>query len=317
MDRMSPTNGVVDTGLFRKESKAGPGYIDSYDSIIQLMHTVHEYRMYASPDKNSWHEYTREVFHLFGFDTVQRESRILTISEFGAKNTINATVALVKPEEHFEELLPGFQWVTFLQWINHYHNIRWGIVTNGMQYQLVDFQRRDFNSVYFRFDLDMILHNKLESQFFTVFRAIQLFRNSHKADSNIPTKKSKRTKTIKPGDYTLEWHTARKQPEIVNMFNRIRQEVLNLSEAVIEKPNKLYIAYSTRKNFFTIRIQTQQLKIWLPITVDELPGDIPYYYKDVTNIGHWGTGKTVIIIRKPSEIDALLQAIHLSYAKSL
>lgn len=118
--------------------------------------------------------------------------------------------------------------------------------------------------------------------------------------------------------YTIEDHTSRKPKEIIELFERLREGILVLAEEgeITEKANKMYIGYKHGKNFCEIRLQTKALQIWLDISAADL--DDPYQMaRDVSNIGHYGTGDTEIRLADANELERVMSLIEQSFRLTL
>jgi predicted transport protein len=121
-----------------------------------------------------------------------------------------------------------------------------------------------------------------------------------------------------PFVYTLEDHTIRKTKEIVDLFERLRERILGLAEEgeIIEKANKMYIGYSHGKNFCEIRLQTRALQIWLDIPSADL--DDPYrIVRDVSKIGHYGTGSSEIRLAEASNLERVMSLVEQSFRQTM
>lgn len=118
--------------------------------------------------------------------------------------------------------------------------------------------------------------------------------------------------------YTLEGHLKGKPQAIRSLFEELRERVLGLDAegAIIEKANKHYMVYKHGKNFCEVWIQNGQLKLWLDIPVAEL--DDPYKLaKDVSNVGHWGTGDVEVNIDDESLLDKMMALIGQAYQQTV
>lgn len=111
--------------------------------------------------------------------------------------------------------------------------------------------------------------------------------------------------------YSVEEHISGKPTRIINLFNDLRELILGLGENVIEKSTKVYIAYTTTRNFCEIEVQKSKLKLFL---------DAPYSQfsehdnvRDVSEIGHYGTGKCQLIINSEDEIQTTFDLVKKSY----
>jgi predicted transport protein len=118
--------------------------------------------------------------------------------------------------------------------------------------------------------------------------------------------------------YILEHHTKRKSEVVIDYFERLRERIFGLAEVgeITEKINKMYIGYKHGKNFCEIRLQSRGLQVWLDIPYLEL--DDPFNKaRDVSNIGHYGTGQVEIKLTTEDDIDKVVYLIEQSYQQSI
>ena len=118
--------------------------------------------------------------------------------------------------------------------------------------------------------------------------------------------------------YTLEYHLSQKPAETKSLFEALQEKIflLNDDSDIIEKPNKIYISYKHGKNFCEIQIQANRLKIWLDIPHAELD-DPNKLSRDVSKIGHHGTGVTETNLSELSELDTVMYLVEQSYKQTL
>lgn len=118
--------------------------------------------------------------------------------------------------------------------------------------------------------------------------------------------------------YTLEDHLKGKPSAILELFQDFRERIFSLSDEkdIEEKAVKKYIGYKHGKNFCEVWIQASKLKIWLDITSDNL--NDPYNLsRDVSNIGHWGTGDVEINLDNHHDLNKVLYLIEQAYLQTL
>jgi predicted transport protein len=118
--------------------------------------------------------------------------------------------------------------------------------------------------------------------------------------------------------YTLEMHLKGKPQGIHSLFEELRERIFGLDAegAIIEKANKHYMVYKHGKNFCEVWLQNSQLKLWLDIPLAEL--DDPYKLaKDVSNIGHWGTGEIEVNIDDEAQLDKVMTLIKQAYQQTV
>lgn len=118
--------------------------------------------------------------------------------------------------------------------------------------------------------------------------------------------------------YTVEDHLTGKSKPIQELFEQLRERIFALGddEAITEKANKKYIGYKHGKNFCELWIQANKIKIWLDITLNDL--NDPYkLVRDVSKIGHWGTGDVELNLENIGQLDAVMALIQQSYQQTI
>lgn len=68
---------IQDTGLFVGQKMFEFSLTESFESIVNLLQTIKEYRDFASPDEAAWYDYIHQVFQLFGFNTKRVAQRLI------------------------------------------------------------------------------------------------------------------------------------------------------------------------------------------------------------------------------------------------
>lgn len=111
--------------------------------------------------------------------------------------------------------------------------------------------------------------------------------------------------------YSVDVHLEDRPDGIQDIFAALREYILSLGGDVIEKPTKLYIAYSASRNFCEIELQQSQLKLTLDIPYSELSAT--ELVRDVSEIGHWGSGGCQVIIKPADELEPVYGLIKESY----
>lgn len=118
--------------------------------------------------------------------------------------------------------------------------------------------------------------------------------------------------------YTLEHHLNEKSESTKFLFDTLRERIFSLNSDgdIIEKPNKIYLSYKHGKNFCEVQIQANKLKIWLDIPFADL-NDPTKISRDVSKIGHHGTGTVETNLSDLSELDPVMNLIEQSYKQTL
>lgn len=126
------------------------------------------------------------------------------------------------------------------------------------------------------------------------------------------------TEEVEIPTYTIDDHLHGKSETIKELFDQLRERIFGLAEEgeITEKANKMYIGYKHGKNFCEVRIQTRALQIWLDINQVDLHD--PYELtRDVSNIGHYGTGQVDLKLTSLSDIDKVVALIDQSYQQTV
>lgn len=107
--------------------------------------------------------------------------------------------------------------------------------------------------------------------------------------------------TAMTGSYTVEQHLAGKPDKICGVAQSIRDFVLSLDPAIQETPKKFYIAYKVSQNIVCMEIRKQRVALFLKLDPKSIVKP-PKNSRDVSEIGHYGTGDFELILE--SEEDA-------------
>ena len=116
------------------------------------------------------------------------------------------------------------------------------------------------------------------------------------------------------GVYTFEQHIESKSTEVKELVYELRDFIMNLDPAMEESPKKFYIAYKISKNIVCMLVQKQCVVLYLKLNPKEFDM-LPAFARDVTNIGHYGTGDLEIILSSLKDIEAAKEFIELAYRK--
>lgn len=115
------------------------------------------------------------------------------------------------------------------------------------------------------------------------------------------------------GVWTLADHPALIGP-IRELFDELSRRTLNLDAGVHEQIRKQYIAYSLSSNFLEVVPLATELKLYLDISVDELQ-DPAGLARDVTAVGHWGTGNLEVRLAGASQLDDVMALIRQAFER--
>ncbi len=107
-------------------------------------------------------------------------------------------------------------------------------------------------------------------------------------------------------------------PELLALFEQTRSFILAQGDDIIEKPLKLYVAFRRLKNFVCMSlISKQDPHVFLTLKLDPTTVELEKgFTRDVTNIGHWGTGDLEVVLRKSADFERAKSLIERSYQEN-
>ncbi len=120
------------------------------------------------------------------------------------------------------------------------------------------------------------------------------------------TKYKKISAEIKP--YTEEEHIQKGNEAIQELYQEVKNAILNLDDNIEIQPKKLYIAFKKGTNISDIEIQNKQLKIYLNAKLGTID-DPKHIFHDISTKGHWGNGQYQTIITTDKDIEYIMSVI--------
>ena len=120
--------------------------------------------------------------------------------------------------------------------------------------------------------------------------------------------------TNKEHDITTHSNDKFEQPssEIKELLTSLCNYIESLGDDINSAQLKHYLAYRKIKNFVCIKTFNKQLKLFLPLdpsSVELIEG----FTRDVSNIGHHGTGDLEVFIRTPEDLEKAKPLIERAY----
>lgn len=166
-----------------------------------------------------------------------------------------------------------------------------------MQREAVNF--KDFN-------VELWIVKKYENEIINLVKV----QKSHSAVSINSVKTFVSSKTLpKVATYTEESHTSGKSEELVELYTKFRDGIMSLNPEIEVKPLKLYIAFKlNQKNIASICLRNNDILIYVNLHKGELR-DENNMMRDVSDVGHWGTGDYQAIIKDDSKYEYVLSII--------
>lgn len=119
-------------------------------------------------------------------------------------------------------------------------------------------------------------------------------------------------------DKSHDQRLAEASETLQNLYKLLCDYIESLGDEVQRKDLKLYTAFKRIKNFASVVIAPHKIDPRLQIYL-KLPGNVANndnFTRDVTSIGHWGTGNFEVTIRTLADIDKAQSLIEQSYLNS-
>jgi predicted transport protein len=121
----------------------------------------------------------------------------------------------------------------------------------------------------------------------------------------------------KPWDTTVSEKLAKASAEVKDRFESLKAFLLALGDDVQLKTLKFYFAFKRIKNFASVEVHPQTGKIVVFVKVDLQEVHLEEgFTRDVTNIGHFGTGDLEITIGSDDDLERAKPLIVKSYEEN-
>ena len=104
-------------------------------------------------------------------------------------------------------------------------------------------------------------------------------------------------------------------PTMLELLSSVEDYLLSLSDDVVRKELKLYVAFKRLKNFATIVPQRNNLQIYLHLNPELF--QLPANARDLRDIGHWGTGDLNVSISNFEEFETAKHLFLAAYEGNL
>lgn len=114
--------------------------------------------------------------------------------------------------------------------------------------------------------------------------------------------------------YTFESHLENRSNLVKELLQEIREFVVGLDSAIEEVPKKFYIAYKASQNIVCVESQKKAIKLFLKLNPKDVQNPPPSF-RDVSKIGHFGTGDVEFTIESSEELEIVKKYIELAYNK--
>lgn len=128
-----------------------------------------------------------------------------------------------------------------------------------------------------------------------------------------------RSSTPARGDKSQQERLAEASPELLERYNNLCDYVESLGDEIQRKELKLYTAFKRIRNFASVLVLTgrdPRLQLYLKLPGSEANGQDEKRMRDVSEIGHWGTGDLEVNVRTAEELDEAKLLVERAYRES-
>lgn len=120
--------------------------------------------------------------------------------------------------------------------------------------------------------------------------------------------------TRKSATYSFEQHLNGKPEGTRALALAVQEFMLKLDPAIEEHPKKLYVAYRTSQNIVCMEPHQKHLALFLKLDPKQHPGPSGIS-RDVSGIGHFGTGDLRITLRSSADLERAKPSIMAAYQR--
>jgi predicted transport protein len=114
------------------------------------------------------------------------------------------------------------------------------------------------------------------------------------------------------GSYTFAQHVKGKSPEIRDLALSVNDFVMGLDSSIQVAPKKFYVAYKASQNIVCLEVRQKKLTLFLKLDPKRWKGP-KGLSKDVSKIGHVGTGDLAITVSSAADLEAAKPSIKKAY----
>lgn len=124
----------------------------------------------------------------------------------------------------------------------------------------------------------------------------------------------KAVQTRLTGSYTFEQHLSGKPEKIKSLALAVHDFVVGLDPSVEVAPKKFYVAYKISQNIVCLETNKQKVTLYLKLNPREIQNP-PKMTRDVSNIGHYGTGDFEVTLRTEQDLEVAKPFIEMAYRR--
>ncbi|MEZ2741184.1 DUF5655 domain-containing protein [Paenalcaligenes hominis] len=244
----------------------------------------------------------------------------------------NACPVIVEYKRHSNENIIN-QGLFYLDWLlDHKAEFRWLVMdklgketADAVEWDgtrliciAADFTKYDQHAVqqiprnielirYKYFGADLLLLELVNTQ-----AATSLMHTSTKTSSPAVGTVSEELPKAASRDKSFEEQLEIAQENIRAVYSELSSFMYTLGDDVTEKQLRLYVAFKKLKNFVTVVVYPNRLLVYLKL----VPSSVVFedgFSRDVSEIGHWGTGDVELVLRNAADFEKAKPLLERAY----
>src|SRR3989344_5505877 len=171
-----------------------------------------------------------------------------------------------------------------------------------------------------------VFGSKEETQ--TQFKNLQIFRNALKHIKTYSDSTELDELTQKKGEVSLLWLKKILKVEdtekninidfttIDELYSQLKERILSFGQDVKIEQKKHYTAFKKKSNFVCSKLQNSQIKLWVRIPKEKF-NDSRKIARDVSKVGHLGTGNYEIIFSSKEDLNYVVGLLKQAYNEDI
>jgi len=114
------------------------------------------------------------------------------------------------------------------------------------------------------------------------------------------------------GSYNFDQHINGKPDAMRQLAIAANDFIIGLDPSIEVAPKKFYIAYKTSQNIVCMEVKQQRVLLYLKLDPKSVRGP-KGISRDVSEVGHYGTGDLEVSIKGPGDLDSAKPFIQMAY----
>jgi predicted transport protein len=165
--------------------------------------------------------------------------------------------------------------------------------------------------------IELVRYRDYAGEFLTLDLFASTSATATAAGTNNPSRSNAERGASRSSQKSVTQFHEQAPEELKNLYDSLEAYLLSLGDDVTKATNKNYYAFRRIKNFACVEIHPQSKKLLVFLKADGINiNPEPGFTRDVTNIGHYGTGNLEVTIDSRQDFERAQPLIQASYDAS-